>query len=216
MLLKFNLIILIISVVGTTSLTAQNFEEEKIKNKKLEEQLEKKNQEIYSLERTVESQGLEIEKQIGEIENLNLEIRELEKQVKYIREVLDLYNVSNTFIEEEFEFKITSVIGNRNSGKILIKGLVTNKGQAHKLQLKAAELIDLKGNVYKSSNFSFSEYGMMIPNLPKDIPVNFSIHFSGVDEDGLSTIKLFSPVIFSRQYSRSIPILFKNLDIQWD
>ena len=200
------------------SVSGQTIEELQNRNVELIDEVENKTAKLLEFEGIVEKQKNEITGLNSQIIDLDKKVEELEKEIIYLKETLRLMNSKLTAKEEDFEFKLTSVNGNEVSGKITIEGIVSNTGLDRKLQLASAEIVDPRGNVYKAKNMNFSNYGIMIANLPNDVPVKFTIEFEEIPRDpGMSVIKAFIPYIYRPSPGRgTAPLHFRNLEIQWD
>lgn len=136
-------------------------------------------------------------------------ISKLESEVKYLKETLNLLNTKTIKESENIIYRINSVKGNSDEGIIIIEGLVENKGAVGKFQTAGVELIDPKGNQYKTFKTIFGETSY-IPKFQRNLPTKFTIKFDKI-VDETPVIKAF---IFNF-YGKKSNVIFKNLPVTW-
>lgn len=142
-------------------------------------------------------------------------ISKLESDIQYYKKTLELLNSKITTEGNNIVFKINSVVGKSDLGKVLIKGLIENKGAVGKFQTKVTELIDPQGNRYKSYKITYGGE-RHLANFQKNIPVKFKIEFDGIIDE-VPVLKVLNWEVYgSRISGRSYNVMFKNLPITWE
>lgn len=179
--------------LATISLGQNNCDSLKAENEKLNSKLT--------------NQGLVISKQKKNIEKLNSEI-------EYYKETLNLLNSKISAEGNNVIFRINSITGKSDLGKILIEGLIENKGAVGKFQTQNIELTDPKGNHYKTYKVSFGEE-RYIPSFQKNIPTKIMIEFDKIIEE-TPMIKALVLNIYGEYPGRTYNVIFKNLPVVWE
>ncbi len=151
----------------------------------------------------------ELVKVKGEKSVLFNRVSELEKQVVYFKEALNLLNTKDKLESEKIIYRINLVKGSLDNGTITIEGLIENKGAVKRFQGQVNVVVDAKGNSYKT-------YGMTlggdtwIPKFQRNLPTKFSIVFKEIVDE--------TPIIKSlsiKAYNRKT-VVFKNLSVNWE
>ncbi len=146
---------------------------------------------------------------------LSNRITELEKQVVYFKEALNLLNTKDKLESEKIIYRINSVKGSLDNGTITVEGLIENKGAVKSFQGQQNQLTDPKGKSYISYGMIFgkNELGSVISRIDKfkrNLPTKFTITFKEI-EDETPMIKSLSIKVFDRK-----EVVFKNLKIIWE
>jgi len=143
-------------------------------------------------------------------------ITKQEIEIQYLKETLNLVNSKISSKNKGVLFKINSVIGNSDTGKIIIEGLLVNNGVIRSIQVSNANAFDPQGNGMMSYKMSVGSQ-MRIGKLLKDIPTKFTIEFSEVAlETPVITaliIKFHSNVGYKND---ALSVIFKNLNVSWE
>src|SRR5690606_2333145 len=74
-----------------------------------------------------------------ENERLTKEIHDKERDIAYYKEALDLLNSKTTAENQDVVFKVTSVSGKKDQGKIVVELLMENVGTTCRFQLKGSD-----------------------------------------------------------------------------
>ncbi|NJB35291.1 hypothetical protein [Croceivirga sp. JEA036] len=142
-------------------------------------------------------------------------IEKLESEINYYKETLNLLNSKITGEGNNVIFKINSVKGKTDLGKIIIEGLIENKGAVGKFQSKSIELTDPQGNIYKSSKVSFGGESYL-PQFQKNLPVKVQIEFDKIiDESPIMKAMVWS-IYGGQRFGASYTVIFKNLAVEWE
>jgi len=148
------------------------------------------------------------------ISKLQNEVSKLEKEIEYYKKTLDLLNSKITAQDQNVEFKINSVIGDLNTGKVTIEGIVINNGVLRSLQGHQANAFDPQGNEIQT--FDVIAGADRIKELQKDIPAKFKIVFkSTVPNTPILkslNLKFYSWVELKQA---DVSVTFRNIPIEW-
>ena len=140
----------------------------------------------------------------------------LEKEIEYYKETLDLLNSSMTAQDQDVEFKINSVIGNSNTGQIVIEGILINNGVLRSIQGWQSNAFDPQGNEIRALSGVSVGAGGRIAELHNDIPAKFRVEFKNtIPKTPMFrslTIKFYSSVGI---YSADLSVMFRNIPIEW-
>ena len=144
------------------------------------------------------------------------EISKLKEEIKYYKETLNLFSSKISTKYKDLNFKINSVIGNSNTGKIMVEGIFVNNGVLRSIQGQKAKIFDPQGNGVNSYKVLVGNE-KRIDKLYKDIPTKFSVELEQIIE-GTPVIKSLMIDFYSRLGYKSddISIVFKNLTIKWE
>ncbi|MCI2230023.1 hypothetical protein MC378_12665 [Polaribacter sp. MSW13] len=182
-------------------------------SEKTKSELLKQNTEL-----TVQIENLknENEKQKTIVDIKENEILKLKEEIKYYKETLNLFNSKISTKYKDLDFKINSVIGNSNTGKIMVEGIFVNNGVLRSIQGQKAKIFDPKGNGVNSYKVLVGNE-KRIDKLYKDIPTKFSVELEQIIE-GTPVIKSLMIDFYSRLGYKSddISIVFKNLTVKWE
>ena len=143
-------------------------------------------------------------------------ISKLENDIIYYKETLKLLNAKISTETKNVTFKINSVIGDSNSGEVIVEGILINNGALRMIQAFRGAAFDPKGNGIKKNKMSIGNDGIRVDKLFKDIPTKFSLTFTQIIE-GTPMIKILMAEYISRlgKKSDNLEVVFKNLPIQW-
>ncbi len=152
----------------------------------------------------------------NEITQLNNQVIKLDEEIKYYKKTLNLINSKIETKFKDVDFKINSVTGNSNTGKITVKGILINKGVLRSIQGKSSKIFDPQGNGINSFKVLVGNE-TRIDKLFKDVPTKFSVEIEQVIE-GTPVIKILMIDFYSNigYSSDNINIVFKNLSINWE
>jgi len=144
------------------------------------------------------------------------QISNLEGEVKFYKESLNLLNSKISVKQEDFLFKINSVKGIKDNGIVVIEGLVENKGTLRALRSSSYNtyIYHTKGNNYKASSIKFGKL-LHLQEFQKDLPVKFKITFDKIGEE-MPIIKNLTAVFTNRLGKKYPYFIFKNLDVIWE
>jgi hypothetical protein len=158
----------------------------------------------------------ELNKKNEIINTQNEQITNLEGDIKFYKESLDLVNSKISVKQDDFVFKINSAIGIRDNGIVIIEGLVENIGTLRALRSVAYNtyIYDTKGNNYKASEIKFGNL-IHLQEFQKDLPVKFKITFKNIGEE-MPIIKNLTAVFCNRLGKKYNNFIFKNLDVNWE
>ncbi len=191
---KLNLIIIFI-ILSFVSYGQTNCSELKEKNKTLVSKLSKKDETI-------------------KIQNRN--ILKLKTEIKYYKETIGLLNTRIQKEKENIIFRINGVKGKSDEGLIIIEGLIENKGAVDKFQVATIELVDPKGNQYKTYKYKFGE-DSYIPKFQRNLPIKFNIKFDKIiDETPIIKALILNIYGGSKYPGRTYKVMFKNLPVSWE
>lgn len=169
-------------------------------------------------ELTVQIENLKTknEKQKIILDTKENEISKLREEIKYYKETLNLINSKISTKYKDIEFKINSVIGNSNTGKIMVEGIFINNGVLRSIQCYKAKIFDPQGNGVNSFSVLVGNE-KRIDKLYKDIPTKFSVELEQVIE-GTPVLKFLMIDFYSKigYKSDDINVVFKNLKIKWE
>ena len=149
------------------------------------------------------------------ITRLQNNIVKLEKEVEYYKKTLDLLNSKIVSQDQNVEFKINSVIGDSNTGKVDIEGILINNGVLRSIQGQLANCIDPQGNETITYQLTVGA-GRRLEQLNREIPVKFVVTFKSIPKTPLIsalTLKYYSSVDFR---NNDISVMFRNISIDWN
>lgn len=159
---------------------------------------------------------IEIEKIKRDINELKTEIQSVKAQNLYLKKSLDI----NTPILEQKnnnnEYRITKVVGNKSEKSISINFLIESKDENKTSVIDDFSIVDLNGNGYK---VDFNQSSYLYPKLSVDVPLNIKVTFKGVIEE-IKIIKLFKFVTKTQsegnghKYNKSAQE-FRDLNVTW-
>ncbi len=156
-------IVLLLGVFLTIGLFAQNCE-----------QLEKENVALKNI----------IEQNKNEISSLRNQNQVLEKENIYLKEALNLRTSNKETNIQDFVFKINKVEGSSADGKIIIEGLVENIGEVSSMRVASVEIIDPKGNQYKTYTIDVGNTGgAIVDKFQRQIPLKFKIEVDKIVDE---------------------------------
>lgn len=155
-----------------------------------------------------------VNQQVATIENKQKLIDKLQSDIIYYKEVLKLINTSLKTEYNDITIIINSVKGIKSQNKIIIEGLMENHGVVDKFQTKNMELVDPKGNVYKSYQISYGGEGYL-QRFERDIPVKLQIEFSDIIEYAPVYKALILNIYDNKYPGRSNTVIFRNLEVNW-
>ena len=160
---------------------------------------------------------IEIEKIKNDITVLKTEVQSIKSQNIYLKKSLDI----NTPILEQKnnnnEYRITKVVGDKNEKTISINFLIESKDENKKSTLRDFSIIDLNGNQYK---IDFNKSSITYPKLSVNVPINIKITFGNVNEE-IKIIKLFKfrtknePEVNPLKFNTSSQE-FRDLNVTWE
>lgn len=157
-----------------------------------------------------------------ENENLKLEltkrestINDLTKEIEYYKQTLELIDSKISAENKDVTFKINSVKGNSDTGKVIVEGILINNGALRRIQGRQANAFDPKGNSTMSYKVKFGN-ASSVEKVLKDIPTKFNIELEQI-VDGTPMIKALIIDFYSRLGIKSddLNVVFKNLNIDW-
>ncbi len=159
----------------------------------------------------------EIDKIKTEIIDLKSDIQSVKSQNLYLKKVLEI----NTPILEQknnnSEYKIIKVAGNKKDKTISINFLIETKDENKTAILQNFSIVDLLGNQYEVElNKSSNTY----PNLTVNVPLNIKIAFKEIIDEP-KMIKLFKfssrnePEKNSANFNKSKQE-FRDLNVTWE
>jgi len=141
-------------------------------------------------------------------------INQLQTDVTYYKEVLKLKNATLKTDYNDINIHINSVKGIKSQNKIIIEGLMENHGVVDKFQTKNMELVDPKGNLYKSYRISYGGEDYL-QRFERDIPIKLQIEFNDIIEYA-PVYKALTLNIYDNKYpGRSNTVIFRNLEVIW-
>lgn len=142
-------------------------------------------------------------------------ISKLESEIEYYKKTLNLFNSKISTENKNVTFKINSVIGDSNTGKIIVEGILINNGIIRSIQTKRVKAFDPKGNGINKFKMSVGNE-TRIEKLYKDVPIKFTIELEQIIE-GTPIIKALIIDFYSNVgYKRDgLSIVFKNLSVKW-
>jgi hypothetical protein len=163
-----------------------------------------------------ESLKNENEKQKIIVNTKENEISKLKEEIKYYKETLNLFNSKISTKYKDLNFKINSVIGNLNTGKIIVEGIFVNNGVLRSIQGLKAKIFDPQGNGVDSYKVLVGNE-KRIDKLYKDVPTKFSVELEQIIE-GTPVIKSLVIDFYSKlgYKSDNISIVFKDLTVNWE
>jgi len=147
--------------------------------------------------------------------DLQNNIIKLEKEIEYYKETLNLLNSKIVAQDQNVDFKIVSVIGDSNTGKVVIEGILINNGVLRSIQGHEANAFDPQGNEIRTFEVAVGA-NKRIAELHKDITVKFSVEFKNVVSEtpilSALTLKFYSNV---EHKSNNLSVTFRNISIEW-
>ena len=170
---------------------------------------------IFCVTSVIGQNSTPVDKKDETILALQNNIVKLEKEIEYYKKTLDLLNSKITAQDQNVDFKINSVIGDSNTGKIVIEGILTNNGVLRSIQGHEANAFDPQGTEIKTFEVSAGAE-KRIAELHKDIPTKFSVTFKNADSDApmlkALTLKFYSSI---GPRNNNISVMFRNVSIEW-
>lgn len=155
-------------------------------------------------------------------ENLKLEltkreskINDLTKEIEYYKQTLELIDSKISAENKDVTFKVNSVKGNSDSGKVIVEGILINNGDLRRIQGRQANAFDPKGNSIKSYKVKFGN-ASSVEKVLKDVPTKFNVELEQIVE-GTPMIKALIIDFYSRLGIKSddLNVVFENLNIDW-
>ncbi len=135
------------------------------------------------LESQHEKLTIEIAKKEAIITTKNKTITNQKKDIKYLKEILELLNTSVSKESGNIIYRINSVVGKYDEGMVIIEGLIENKGVTAKFQPRSVEIYDPKGNIYKTKKSQIgNSNSLYLEELERGLPTKFSFEFHDVLE----------------------------------
>lgn len=159
----------------------------------------------------------EIDKIRAEIVDLNIDIQSVKSQNLYLKKVV---RINSPILEQknnDSEYKITKVTGNRKDKIISINFLIETKDENKTALLQDLSIVDLLGNQYE---VDFNKSSAVYPKLTVDVPLNIRITFKEIIDEP-KVIKLFKfsarnePEKNSAHFNKSIQE-FRDLNVNWE
>ena len=149
------------------------------------------------------------------ITRLQNNIVKLEKEIEYYKKTLDLLNSKIVAQDQNVEFKINSVTGDSNTGKVVIEGIVINNGVLRSIQGHVANCFDPQGNETITYQLTVGA-DKRLDQLNREIPVKFSVTFNSIPKAPL--LSALSLKYYSRVDIRSndLTVMFRNISIDWN
>ena len=148
--------------------------------------------------------------------NLKAEIQTVKTENDYLKKVLE---INAPILESENDnnnFRITKVTGNKADKTITITYLIESKDVDKTLAIQDISIIDLEGELYKVDFFKSSN---LYPELSTKVPMK--LHFSFDISDNPSIIKILrfriSSSIKNNTFTKSnSDIEFRDLKVNWN
>ena len=142
-------------------------------------------------------------------------INEQLNEIEYYKQTLSLFESRISTESNDVMFKINSVEGNSNTGKVIVEGILVNNGPLRSIQGHKSNAFDPKGNGIKSYKVKLGNE-KRINKLLNDVPTQFNVEFEQIIE-GTPTIRALIVDFYSNIGNRrdNINVVFKNLDIDW-
>jgi len=142
-------------------------------------------------------------------------IEDLNKQIVYFKETLELIESKISTENKEVTFKINTVQGDSATGKVLVKGILINNGVTRRIQGWKANAFDPKGNGIMSYQVKLGR-DKSIDKVLKDVPINFNVELEKLVE-GTPIITALIIDFYSKIgiQSDNLNVVFKNLSIDW-
>jgi hypothetical protein len=160
----------------------------------------------------------------AEIENIKKEITELKSEIQsvktqniFLKKSLDINTPVLELKNNNNEYRITKVIGNKKEKSISINFLIEAKNENKTSNLGDFSLVDLNGNVYE---FDVYKSTPPYPKLSVNVPINFKATFKDINEE-TKIIKLFKfrtrnePENNALNFSSSLQE-FRDLNVVWE
>lgn len=150
-----------------------------------------------------------------ELSEKETKIKDLTKEIEYYKQTLELIDSKITADDKDVTFKINSVNGNSDTGKVIVEGILINNGALRQIQGKKANAIDPKGNSSMSYKVKFGD-AIRIEKVLKDIPTKFNVELEQMEE-GTPMIKALIIDFHSKAGYKfdDLNVIFKNLNIDW-
>lgn len=159
----------------------------------------------------------DIEKIKTEISNLKTEIQSVKSQNLYLKKALDINTPILTLKNNNNEYSVTKVIGNKKEKSISISFLIESKDENKTSILDDFSIVDLNGNEYK---FDFNKSSNTLPKLSANVPINIKATFKDVNEE-IKIIKLFKfktrnePENNTMNFNKSAQE-FRDINVIWE
>lgn len=150
-----------------------------------------------------------------QVKSLKSQLEEQVKRNDYLKEALSLRTDKQEITTDDITITLTRVYAKED--KIHVEGLMKNIGIPDQLlQTYALNLIDPKGNQYKSHRLGLlnsPDEDFYVVQAVKDISYGFILTFENVVEK-TPTISLLSIKLFGRG-AEGIPFNFKAVEVEW-
>ncbi|MDM1524307.1 transposase [Empedobacter falsenii] len=159
----------------------------------------------------------EIEKIKNDIVELKTEIQSVKSHNMYLKKSLDINTPILEVKNNNNEYRITKVIGNKNEKSISLNFLIESKDENKTSILDDFSIVDLNGNEYK---FDFNKSSYTYPKLSVNVPLNIKATFKDVNEE-IKIIKLFKfktrnePENNTLNFNKSAQE-FRDLNVIWE
>jgi hypothetical protein len=145
-------------------------------------------------------------------------VSELEKEVEYYKQTLNLLNSKTTATDKNVDFKVT-VIGERNTGKITVEGILVNNGVTRSVQRDFAQLFDPQGNERNTRDIVLGNGNIRLDELHREVPVRFSVEMGHITPEtpilSALTIRLLSNYTSTPLRSDNLSVMFRNIPVEW-
>lgn len=157
----------------------------------------------------------ELEKQKQIVVTQEQKISELQKEIAYYKEALNLRNSKLTVEQDDFVLKINSAKGNIDNGIIIISGIVENNGIKRTLRTSEFRtfIYDSKGNNYKAVEINFGNL-KYLQEFQKSLPMAFTMKFDKIGEE-MPMISNLTVVFTNHTGKRYEDFVLKNIPVDW-
>lgn len=138
---------------------------------------------------------------------------DLAKENQYLRSALNIQKTVKTAQAENIDFNLIKAEGNKNSDKIILQFVLTNKGTDKELQFAGASAIDVEGNEIKAGNINIGSSGIR-GKLFSNTPVKTTIELKTTPTTlilKLINIEYYDP----DAPGRTLNLKLKDIDVKW-
>ncbi len=137
---------------------------------------------------------------------------DLAKENQYLRTALNIQKPIKTAQAENIDFNLIKAEGNKNSDKITLQFLLTNKAADKEFQFAGASAIDVEGNEIKAGNINIGSSGVR-GKLFSNIPIKATIELKAAPTTLI--LKLINVEYYSEPSGHSSNLKFNDINVEW-
>lgn len=136
---------------------------------------------------------------------------DLAKENQYLRSALNIQKPVITAQAENIDFNLIKAEGNKNSDKIMLQFVLTNKGTDKEFQFASASAIDVEGNEIKAGNINIGSSGIR-GKLFSNTPVKATIELKTTPTTLI--LKLINIEYYNPE-GQTLNLKLQDVDVKW-